>query len=202
MFHYDPMRSEVKKLGRDYRGDTPETEDWDDTFPRHQGLAHASLAHAAPEGPPAKHEGDISGQLRSRGRQHISGQLRSTRETSLARTTHRWDPASPANAGWQQMEATDASHCHITTTTPATPRGTTLARLYTTTSAKPRETTLPWPDTYTTHLRSRGRQHFSGQVLHLHVCEAEGRPWPDTTPPPPTGAPPRSRILSTRTYLR
>ena len=172
------MRSEVKKLGRDYRGDTPETGEGDDTFPRHQGLAHA-----APEGPPAKHEGDISGQLRSRGRQHISGQLRSTRETSLARTTHRWDPASPANAGWQQMEATDASHCHITTTTPATPRGTTLARLYTAMSAKPRETTLPWPDTYTTHLRSRGRQHFSGQVLHLHVCEAEGRPWPDTTSP-------------------
>ena len=135
-----------------------------------------------PGGTACEAEGNIPGQLRSRGRQHISGQLRSTRETSLARTTHRWDPASPANAGnrWrQQMPRTDTSP----RTTPATPRGTTLARLYTTTSAKPRETTLPWPDTYTTHLRSRGRQHFSGQVLHLHVCEAEGRPWPDTTSP-------------------
>ena len=148
MFHYDPMRSEFKELGRDYQGDTPETgrETTPSTSPR--------TRPRCPGGTACEAEGDIPGQLRSRGRQHISGQLRSTRETSLARTTHRWDPASPANAGWQQMEATDASHRNITTTTPATPRGTTLARLYTAMSVKPRETTLSWPDTYTTHLRS------------------------------------------------
>ena len=162
-------------------------------LPRHQGLALA-----APEGPPAKHEGDISGQLRSRGRQHISGQLRSTRETSLARTTHRWDPASPANAGWQQMEATDASHRHITTTTPATPRGTTLARLYTATSAKPRETTLPWPDTHTTHPHYTPAKPRETTLLWPGTTPSRLRSRGTTlarhhiaTPPPPTGAPPR-----------
>ena len=195
MFHYDPMRSEFKELGRDYQGDTPETgrETTPSTSPRTRPRCPGGTAceargrHLWPAAKPretthlwpaAKHEGDIPGQD----------------DTPMGSSEH--------SQQWQQMEATDASHRHITTTTPATPRGTTLARLYTTTSAKPRETTLPWPDTNTTHLRSRGRQHFSGQVLHLHVCEAEGRPWPDTTPPPPTGAPPRSRILSTRTYLR
>ena len=174
MFHYDPMRSEVKKLGRDYRGDTPETGEGDDTFhvtkdsptlPRRDRLRSRG-EHPWPAAKPretthlwpaAKHEGDIPGQD----------------DTPMG--------SSEPCQRWQQKEATDASHHHIAT--PATPRGTTLARLYTATSAKPRETTLPWPDTNTTHLRSRGRQHFSGQVLHLHVCEAEGRPWPDTTSP-------------------
>ena len=64
---------------------------------------------------------------------------------------------------------------------------TFLARHLHYTPAKPRETTLLWPGTTPSRLRSRGTT-----LARHHIA----------TPPPPTGAPPRFRKLSTRTYLR
>ena len=192
------MRSENKELGLDYRGDTPETGEGDDTFhvtkdsptlPRRDRLRSRG-EHPWPAAKPretthlwpaAKHEGDIPGQD----------------DTPMG--------SSEPSQRWQQMEATDASHRHIATHNACDAEGnnpgqalhhyvceaegdnTSLARHLHHTPAKPRETTLLWPGTTPSRLRSRGTT-----LARHHIA----------TLPPPKGAPPRFRKLSMRTYLR
>ena len=120
-------------------------------LPRHQGLAHA-----APEGPPAKPRGTSLASCEAEGD-----------NTSLAsceaRGRHPWpgrhtdgiQRAQPTLAGnkWRQQM----------------PR--------TATSPQPRlrrRGERPWPGSTPLRLRRRGRQHFPGQTPTPHTCEAEG----------------------------
>ena len=151
MFHYDPMRSEVKKLGRDYRGDTPETGEGDDTF------------HVTKDSPT----------LPRRDR------LRSTRETSLASCEAEGDNTSLASCEARGRHPWPGRHTNGIQRAQPTLAGNRWRQQMPRTATSPqprlrRRGERPWPGSTPLRLRSRGRQHFPGQTPTLHTCEAEG----------------------------
>ena len=145
------MRSEVKKLGRDYRGDTPETGEGDDTF----------------------HVTKDSSTLPRRDR------LRSTRETSLASCEAEGDNTSLASCEARGRHPWPGRHTDGIQRAQPTLAGNRWRQQMPRTATSPqprlrRRGERPWPGSTPLRLRSRGRQHFPGQTPTLHTCEAEG----------------------------
>ena len=142
------MRSE-QELGRDYRGDTPETGEGDDTF---------RITKDSPTLP-----------RRDR--------LQSTRETSLASCEAEGDNTSLASCEARGRHPWPGRHTDGIQRAQPTLAGNRWRQQMPRTATSPRlrrRGERPWPGSTPLRLRRRGRPHFPGQTPTPHTCEAEG----------------------------